>query len=62
MRLSWRNGRSHFRDAHLERDYRVAAEAIAGFLDRPEVDRRMEAAFVATRDEGIEQILGSALP
>lgn len=62
MRLSWSNGRSYFRDAHLERDYKAEAEAIAAFLNRPEVDRRMEAAFVATRDEGVEQILGNALP
>lgn len=61
MFLSWNDGRCHFHDAHLDRDYKEETEAVAAFLNRPEVDRRMEAAFVATHHEGIEQILGNAL-
>lgn len=52
--------RMSFASPFLE-DHPDAAEAIGAFLMRPEVDRRIEAAFFAVDDPRLQELLSSAL-
>jgi len=53
------NGRPCLDNAFLE-DHREAADTIGAFLMRPEVDRRLEAAFFTVADPRLQQILSDA--
>lgn len=61
QRVTWKKGRSLFHHAHLEGAHDAEAEAIAAFLNRPETGRRIEEAFLATADEGLEYVLQKGL-
>lgn len=56
-RVLWTAGRYVFENAHLQPNFVDEAVAIAAFLTRPQVLDRIEAAFLAATDEGLEQIL-----
>lgn len=55
------NGRPCLDTPFLE-DHRAEADAIGAFLMRPEVDRRIEAAFFLVDDPRLQQILSDSLP
>ena len=46
------------KSAYLE-EYVAEAEAIGEFLDRPEVDERLEAAFFKLTDERLQMIVSN---
>ena len=54
-------GRTYLHSAYLEKDYDAEADAIAAFLMRPEVDRRLEAAFFQVEDPRLQRILSDAM-
>jgi hypothetical protein len=54
-------GRTYLHSAYLEGDYDAEADKIGAFLMRPEVDRRLEAAFFAVADPRLQQILSDAM-
>jgi hypothetical protein len=53
--------RTYFHSAYLEGNYDAAADRIGAFLMRPEVSRRIEAAFFLVDDPGLQKILSDAL-
>lgn len=55
------NGQPCFDNPFLE-DHREEANRIGAFLMRPEVDRRIEAAFFTVADPRLQQILSDATP
>lgn len=54
-------GRTYLHSAYLEGDYDDAADAIGRFLLRPEVDRRIEAAFFEIVDARMQKLLSDAI-
>jgi len=56
-RLVWTAGRWVFPSAYLEADFEAEAVAIGAFLTRPGIVDRIEAAYLAVGEEGLEQIL-----
>lgn len=55
------NGRPCLDNPFLE-DHREEADRIGAFLTRPEVDKRIEAAFFTVADPRLQQILSNAMP
>ena len=51
--------RTYFHSAYLD-EFPVAADKIGSFLVRPEVDRRIEAAFFAVNDPRLQKILSDS--
>jgi hypothetical protein len=60
-RVLQEGGRCYLHSAYLERDYEPEADAIGRFLMRPEVDRRIEAAFFAVSDARLQRLLSDAM-
>lgn len=61
QRSNVRPGPARLIDAHLTGQFASAAETICAFLSRPEVDRRLEAAFFAADDTHLQQLLSDAM-
>ena len=57
-RVEWIDRRPRMKSAYLE-EYVAEAEAIGEFLDRPEVDERLEAAFFKLTDERLQMIVSN---
>jgi hypothetical protein len=53
--------RTYLHSAYLEGEFDQAADAIGAFLMRPEVDRRLEAAFFAVTDPRLQKIISDAM-
>jgi hypothetical protein len=53
-------GRTYFHSAYFD-DHRDAADTIGAFLMRPEVTRRIEAAFFQIEDPRLQQLVSDAL-
>lgn len=53
-------GRTHLHLAYLEGDYDEAADLVGGFLMRPEVTARIEAAIFLVEDPRLQRILSDA--
>lgn len=60
-RLAFKDGCMRLCSAYLERDHTDEAAHIGAFLIRPEVNRRIEAAFFSVEDPRLQQILSDAL-
>ncbi len=54
------DGRPRMKSAYLERDHVAEAEAIGEFLDRPEVDERLEVAYPSIADPRLQKIISDA--
>jgi hypothetical protein len=54
-------GRTYLHSAYLEKDFDREADDIGAFLMRPDVDRRLEAAFFTVTDPRLQKILSDAM-
>lgn len=54
-------GRTYLHSAYLDKDFNREADRIGAFLMRPEVDRRIEAAFFAVSDARLQSLLSDAM-
>jgi len=60
-RVLQESGRTYLRSAYLEGNFNVEADAIGAFLMRPEVDRRLEAAFFTVTDPRLQKLVSDAM-
>jgi hypothetical protein len=54
-------GRTYLHSAYLEDEFNAEADAIGAFLMRPEVDRRLEAAFFTVTEPRLQKLVSDAM-